>query len=126
MFLKLKFLWGGKRAKIQHKTLIGTYENGGLKDVDILSKIKALQLSWIRRLFDKNDHAWKIIPKTILKKFYGSEKIFFPNLEAKIPIELPLFYKNIILNWCSLALNIPLTIECVYNHFNNTIFFIIG
>ena len=47
------FIWGGKKPKIKHSTLIGNYEDGGLRDIDIYSKIKALQLSWIKRLHDK-------------------------------------------------------------------------
>ena len=48
--LQYDFLWEGKRAKIKQDTLIGSYENGGLKSVDINHKIEALQLSWIKRL----------------------------------------------------------------------------
>ena len=48
------FIWRGKRPKIKHSTLIGNFENGGLKDIDIESKSKALKLSWIKRLLDSN------------------------------------------------------------------------
>ena len=33
------FLWGKKNAKIKHKTLCCDYANGGLKSVDIFSKM---------------------------------------------------------------------------------------
>ena len=112
--IQYRFLWDGKRGKIQHRTLINSYENGGLKCVDIKSKIAALQLSWIKRLFDENDHPWKLIPKYLLNKQYGSENIFFPNSELKIFNEIPLFYSNIITNWCNLSISDPLTPECVY------------
>ena len=94
--------------------MINSYENGGLKCVDIKSKIAALQLSWIKRLFDENDHPWKLIPKYLLNKQYGSENIFFPNSELKILNEIPLFYSNIITNWCNLSTSDLLTPECVY------------
>ena len=42
------FIWRGKRPKIKHSTLIGNFENGGLKDIDIESKLKALKLKVIR------------------------------------------------------------------------------
>ena len=35
--------------RIKHFTLITDYSNGGLKDVDIEAKLKALKLTWIRR-----------------------------------------------------------------------------
>ena len=113
--IQYKFLWDGKRAKIKHKTLISSYDNGGLKCVDIMSKIKALQLSWIKRLFDDNEHPWKLIPKYLLNKHYGSEQIFYPNSELKIQNEIPLFYRNIISNWCNLASCNPLTAENVFS-----------
>ena len=43
--------------KIQkHDNLCNDYENGGLKSVDIFSKIVSLQCSWIKRLDDENFH----------------------------------------------------------------------
>ena len=56
------FIWDEKKPKIKHSTLIANYEDGGLRDIDIFSKIKALQLSWLKRLHDNNFHPWKIIP----------------------------------------------------------------
>ena len=125
------FLWDAKRAKIKHKTLIGSYENGGLKSVDIECRINALQLSWIKRLFDNNDHDWKCIPKYFIKKYFGNQEIFYPNFETKIPDEMPCFYKNIIAKWSTLSLSNPVTVDCIYtqkiwyNHFikiNNSTF----
>ena len=56
------FIWDKKRPNIKHSTLIGDYERGGLKDVDISSKFKSLHLNWLRRLFDENFHPWKQLP----------------------------------------------------------------
>ena len=84
---------------------------GGLKDIDIELKIKALKLSWIRRLYDETEHEWKIIPKFFIEKL--SKNIFFPNLKVNIKNKLPTFYKNMIREWESLADCDPLTIENV-------------
>ena len=56
------FIWNGKNPKIKHSTLTNDYSTEGLRDIDIRSKIKALQLSWVKRLYDNNFHPWKIIP----------------------------------------------------------------
>ena len=48
--LQNEFIWSGKKAKIKHSTLIGDFKQGGLKKVDIVTKIQSLQLSWIKRL----------------------------------------------------------------------------
>ena len=92
--LKNDFLWDGKPPKIKHKALIGSYERGGLKDIDIESRIKALRLSWVKRLYDDSEHEWKIIPKFFMEKY--AKNLFFPNLKINIKNKLPKFYKNII------------------------------
>ena len=33
--LQKDFIWGGKKARIKHSILIGDYQLGGLRDVDI-------------------------------------------------------------------------------------------
>ena len=47
--LHKEFIWGGKRPKIKHCTLIGEYEEGGLKDLDIEAKFSALKFLWIKK-----------------------------------------------------------------------------
>ena len=39
-------------SKIKHETLCNSFKEGGLKNVDINSKIVSLQWSWIKRLCD--------------------------------------------------------------------------
>ena len=53
---------------------MGSYEKGGLRDIDIEKRVKALRLSWVKRLYDDTEHEWKIIPKFFLIKF---QAIFF-------------------------------------------------
>ena len=58
----MEFIWKGKNLKIKNSTLCNGYEYGGLKNVDIFSKVVSLQCSWIKRLFGNNFHQWKLIP----------------------------------------------------------------
>ena len=101
--LQNEFIWSGKKAKIKHSTLIGDFNQGGLKKVDIVTKIQSLQLSWIKRLLDDNFHPWKVIPTVLLANaFPNSPCIFFPNFAFKTNNsinKLPLFYKNILNFW---------------------------
>ena len=46
----------GKNLKIKNTTLRNDYEYGGLKNVDIFSKVVSLQYSWLKILFDNNFH----------------------------------------------------------------------
>ena len=76
------FIWGGKSSKIKHSTLCNNYENGGLKNVDIIFKITSLQCSWIRRLFEKDLHDWKVIPLYMIYKYFGKNFKFHPNIDV--------------------------------------------
>ena len=40
-----KILWNSRPPKIKHSTLIGEYYDGGLKDIDIEAKFKALKFT---------------------------------------------------------------------------------
>ena len=43
-----EFIWGERKAKIKHSTSTGDYRLGGLKNVDIPSKIFSLKFMWIK------------------------------------------------------------------------------
>ena len=45
-----KFIWKSKTLKIRHSTLVADYQDGGIKNVDVAAKLKALKLTWVRRL----------------------------------------------------------------------------
>ena len=87
------FSWGGNRPKIKHSSLIGNFENGGLNDIDIESKLKSLKLSWMKRLLDFNLHPWKTLAAKLLE-LSGGTKIFHSNLPS-----LPIFFKQLIQFW---------------------------
>ena len=60
--IQTNFLWNSKTPKIKHSTLIADDREGGLKSVDIESKLKAMKLTWVKRFSDNSDHPWKVIP----------------------------------------------------------------
>ena len=105
------FLWDGKRPKVKHAALIGSYETGGLKSLDIEAKIKALQLSWVKRLYDGTSHSWKNIPLYYLSK--QTDKIFYPNLEINPDVNMPTFYKNIIKHWTEISKCNPVSTNAI-------------
>ena len=102
------FIWGGRRPKIKHSTLIGSYEKDGFKDIDLSSKFKSLKGIWIRKLLDEtNFHPWQEVAKVILGDL-GGEKIFHTNLfleqnNKEICNKLPKFYKELLDLWQSLS-----------------------
>ena len=77
------FFWNNSSTKIKHETLYHVYKAGGLKNVDIPSKIIAAQCSWIRRLHDNSFHEWKLISLYLIKKSFGIAFKFHSNLLCK-------------------------------------------
>ena len=73
------FIWRGRKPKIKHSTLIGYHADGGLKDIDIEVKFKALKLFWIKRLADDSSNPWKAIANGLLKDI-GGTLVFHSNL----------------------------------------------
>ena len=75
------FIWGGRHPKIKHSTLIGSYEKGGFKDIDLNSKFKSVKGIWIQKLQDEtNFHPWQEVAKIMLcdlgGKKYSKQKTF--------------------------------------------------
>ena len=79
-----KFLWDGKGDKIKRSIMIGDYENGGLRMLDLNSFNKALfKLSWVRKyLNDNNSGKWKLLFDFQLED-YGGVEFFRGNLDRK-------------------------------------------
>ena len=111
------FIWGGRKPKIKHSSLIGEYKDGGLRDVDILSSFKSLKVSWIRRLSDDRFHPWKLFAEHFLRPI-GRKYIFHENLKIAKSVdglvkELPEFYRNLLSVW---AQNSHIFITSEINH----------
>ena len=69
--IQKEFIWNGSNPKIKYSTLCNKYENGGLKNVDILCKVINLQCSWVKRLYDNSSHPWKIMPSHLINTYLG-------------------------------------------------------
>ena len=97
------------------KLCVTLLKKGGLKNVDIISKIVSLQCSWIKRLYDDKFHECKLIPLHLIKSTFGINFKFHSNLDfanSKI-LTFPPFYKQLFYNWhkyLSSSVNIPSSI----------------
>jgi hypothetical protein len=78
-----KFIWNGKPDKVKRNTLIGDFEKGGLKMIDIESYFIALKASWVSRLTDSKFSNWKLIPLKYLNVFGKKSLIFNMNIDVK-------------------------------------------
>jgi exonuclease III len=84
------FIWDGKTSKIAQQTLIQEIAKGGLKLCHFETKIKALKLSWVKRLYIGKDANWTILPSL----FYTTT-----NLEQFFKGNHPLTSKHLIPNF---------------------------
>ena len=125
--IKKNFIWKEKsRTKAKHSALCNSYENGGLKDVDILYKIISIQCSWIRRLFNENFHDWKVILLFLIKKNFGENFKFHGNVDIpKCSLNnFPCFYKKILTQqskYLSFSVSLPSAITSQFLWFNKYI-----
>ena len=93
--------------------MIASHDAGGLNDIDIKTKLKSLQLSWVKRLYDDTCHCWKVIPKFFINKY--SQVLFYPNIKLTLPEDMPLFYKNIFKFWEDICKSEPITLKSVFS-----------
>ena len=82
---------------MKHTTLYNKYEQGGLKNVDIFSKITSHQSSCIKKLYDDSFHGWKVIPLFLIKIHLGKNFAFHSNLSIKQNVvkKIPKCYQEI-------------------------------
>ena len=91
-------------VKIKHSTLIGKYEEGGFREVDLQSKFTSCKATWIRKMVNNmNFYPWVAVANIILKDFGGSN-IFHINLSLSPRMQtylqnIPLIYKDLINTW---------------------------
>ena len=99
--IQKNFMWNGKNPKIKHSTFSNSYEDGGLKDVDVFKKVINLQCSLIKEMYDENFHEWKIIHSYLIKTIFCKNFKFHPYPEpSKRSLKnVPNFYKEIIASW---------------------------
>ena len=100
-YVRKKFIWLGKKAKIKNSTLWNGYENEGLKNVDLRNKITSIECSWVKRLFEDDFHDWKVIPLFLIGKNLGKNFKFHCNIDLNNDIfsKFPSFYQDIFIKW---------------------------
>ena len=116
-----------ERKKSKNKTFnTFSYEDRGLKEVDVFSKVISLQRSCIKGLYDQNFHEWKIIPSYLIKTIFCKNFKFHPCLDPSIRSlkNVPNFYIEMITNWAkcfSSSPSLPSVILSQFLRFNSNI-----
>ena len=88
-------------------------------DSTITLSLKALELTWVRKLRDDNHHPWKIIPSIYLSLPNG-ESIFIRNFECNSDLiknvdSLPYFYKELTSYWSEASYSTMTHVEILNN-----------
>ena len=117
--IQKSFLWYSSKPKINHKTLCNTFQDGGLKNVDVKSKVISLQCSWVKKLYDGNDHDWKVIPLYLINRYFGKNFRFHSNLSLSVCLtdNFPTFHKQILINWSSYFSSNSEVSSCIQSNF---------
>ena len=90
------FLWNGKDKVIQCSTY-APYDSGGLKMIDYETIVKALRLSWLKRIVDVECCGfWKHLSNK------GGLFLLECNYDVKQTNSLPIFYHELLSWWAEL------------------------
>jgi hypothetical protein len=95
------FLWNNKVDKVKRKTVMGNYEDGGLKMPHVLSFVHALNISWIKRVLDPDNYApWKVLLTDVLENL-GQDKFWYYSQSALkvLSAKFNPFWNNVINVW---------------------------
>ena len=99
------FIWSKKPDKINRKTIIGDYSQGGLRMLHIQSVIAGLKIAWVKRLLtaDKKG-SWKCFFDLSMKEL-GGDLFWTCNLHCndKIKQVKNAFMREILVSWSNLA-----------------------
>ena len=110
-----QFIWNGPDT-VKRSEMSANYDEGGLKMIDIFTKIKAQQLMWLKRFFSGNQVGWKFILSYYLKNTGGLKFLLQCNFNIqKLACHIPQFYVNILNAWSEITYCKPDTVEKIKN-----------
>ena len=101
------------------KTLCTTFEDGGLKSVDVKLKIISLHCSLVKKIYNGNCHDWKVIPLYFINKYFGKNFHFLSDLSFDLAVvdSFPEFYKQIFINWSNYPASNSEVTSCIQSNF---------
>ncbi len=114
------FLWKGGKGFIKRNTLIGNFEDGGAKMVDVKSMFKSLKIKWIQRYVSDNCAAWKEVFNVFIEP-YGGKLILHCNVDPKSVKtwkNIPLFYKDVLAFYFEFIKpnEVDVICQCIWNN----------
>ena len=106
------FIWDSKPPKIAYDVMIQSIENGGLKLVDFESKVKSLNLGFIKRWLQNKAGKWR----HTAAKFYKTNDLNYYFRCNRIPCNIEnIFYDETLHYWSELQEIRTLAVEIIHN-----------
>jgi hypothetical protein len=94
--LVFKFLWNNKPELIKRETLLNDYQQGGLKVVDIKSKIESFRVRQVLQLIKGNKAKWKYYAVYWIGLQLRKYVLSFASLSIPHAEQIPDYYENAI------------------------------
>jgi exonuclease III len=100
------YIWNNKQGQIKRETLIGDYQDGGLKMPDLTAQNTSLKASWVKRLTEQPGN-WS---NYIIGKLPQKDPLYFMHSSIKY-VDIPNkphkddFWSEALLQWCILNQN---------------------
>ena len=98
-YILYQFIWNDKPEKIKRTIINKSYDQGGLKMIDLEKFVHALQLTWVKRYFEDKNSQWSIIMKYNVReknKFFEMGSLWQQKLKKTVTNP---FYYDLLNNW---------------------------
>ena len=112
------FIWSKKPDKINRKTIIGDYSEGGLQMLHVQSVITGLKIAWVKRLLNSDSKgSWKSFFDLSMKDL-GGDIFWICNLDCKDKIKQirNTFIREILVCWSNLVFLQSPPERYIHNH----------
>ena len=102
--LFFSFVWNDRKDKIKRNVLINSRDMGGLDMIHLPSFIKALKLTWIKKLVDANNTSpWKLMLIDSLEKYGHCNILLYDKASCnEISNDFNRFWKDVFISWSTL------------------------
>ena len=105
--LFFKFIWNGAIDRIKRKISIKTYNEGGLKMINMEYFVQALKVSWIRRLLQK-DTKWSYLLNIMYPNILDFPKFGTDYIKQKLKTADNKFWKDVFEAWINFSKTIKI------------------
>ena len=108
----------GKQPKIRKEVVVNNKADGGIRMVNFKNMVKALKISWIKRLFSPNNLKWKPKWKTLtlyMSSINGISQLTYKLGTDLIPKNILKFHKQMLECWFEFFSVEPSTMQEILN-----------